>query len=100
MELGELSAPPIYHGRMTFAPKLELQDKADSLNEVSLPLRKARFGCLFLGRERGSGTDSCVKFHHGRLFNLACKSMLTCIISIYPVKYPWKLTEVGSALDT
>ena len=31
----------------------ELQDKAKSLDEVSLPLRKATFGCLFLGRERG-----------------------------------------------
>ena len=31
----------------------ELRDRAKSLDEVGLPLRKARFGCLFLSRERG-----------------------------------------------
>ena len=47
----------------------ELRDRAKSLDEVGLPLRKARFGCLFLSRERGpSGADSCIKFHLGRLF--------------------------------
>ena len=33
--------------------KLRDRAKTKSLDEVSLPLRKARFGCLFLGRDRG-----------------------------------------------
>ena len=28
-------------------------DRAKSLDEIGLPLGKARFGCLFLSRERG-----------------------------------------------
>ena len=30
----------------------ELRDRAKSLDEVSLSLRKARFGCLFFGGEK------------------------------------------------
>ena len=47
----------------------ELRDRPKTLEEVSLPLRKARFGCLVFQVEKGdSGADSCIKFHHGRLF--------------------------------
>ena len=45
----------------------ELRDRA---NEVSLPLTKATFGCLFLLEKGDSGTDwhKGGQFHHGRLF--------------------------------
>ena len=44
---------------MTFVPKsYETDQLAKSLDEVSLLLRKARFGCLFFGGEKGdSGAD-------------------------------------------
>ena len=32
----------------------ELCDKANSVDKVSLPLRKARFGCLFIRQRNGT----------------------------------------------